>query len=259
MTLSPATAELLESPNVAHGFFGRSGGVSKGMYKDLNCGPGSNDNPLHVIENRSRVAAHFKVPSKGLLSLHQVHSNLVFKVNGPWPDERPQADAMVTKTPGLALSILTADCGSVLFSDPVAQVVGAAHAGWKGAFSGILEETIDAMVGLGATRENINAAIGPTISGLSYEVGPEFYDRFVGHLESNHVYFSPSQKPGHHTFDLPKFIEDRLYRAAIADCTNLSICTYTSEADYFSFRRTTHRKLSDYGRNISVIMLEPVT
>jgi YfiH family protein len=256
MTLNPETHPLITREGIAHGFFGQRGGVSEGIFKSLNCGPGSNDNALSVIENRALIGLHFGVKSNALMSLHQVHSPHVIEVSDPWKGERPQGDAMVTRTPGLALSILTADCGPILFCDASARVIGAAHAGWKGAFGGVLEATIDAMVGLGATRENIYAVIGPTISGRSYEVGSGFYDQFVEAQDDNHRYFSPSSRPGHHYFDLPRFTGDRLGRAAIGGCANLDRCTYIEDEDYFSYRRTTHRDESDYGRNISVIMLE---
>lgn len=254
--LDPIKSEILESSRIAHGFFGRCGGVSRGLFSELNCGPGSGDNDLSIIENRARVAGHFGVDCNHLLSLHQIHSPRVVEVRTPWTtDARPEADAMVTREPGLALSILTADCGPVLFSDPEAGVIGAAHAGWKGAFTGVLDATIDEMIGLGADRARIHACLGPTISGKAYEVGPEFIERFIEKSAGYDEFFRPSERAGHHYFDLPAFIVARLEDLAIGGIENLDLCTCTLEDDYFSYRRATHRKEADYGRNISVIML----
>lgn len=258
MTLPhPITSETLALPGVLHGFFGREGGVSSGVYESLNCGPGSDDHRFNVIENRARVADHFAISSKALLTPYQVHSPNVAVVRTPWDGKRPEADALVTRSTGLALSILTADCGPILFSDPEAGVIGAAHAGWKGAIGGVLEATLDAMIGLGARRERIHAVLGPTISAASYEVGPEFYDRFVGDLASNAIYFSGSGRPKHYQFDLPGFITDRLERAAIGPVSNVARCTYEEGHAFFSWRRTCHRGEADCGRNIAVIVLEP--
>lgn len=255
-TLAPQQSDILKAGGIAHGFFGRRGGVSTDIFSSLNCGPGSGDNKLMVIENRARVAAHFRVKSRDLLSLHQIHSPQVVEVREPWTGARPRADAMVTRQPGLALSILTADCGPVLFCDAEAGVIGAAHAGWKGAFGGVLDATIDEMIGLGAGRARIRAALGPTISGTAYEVGPEFIERFLTHSTTHDKFFAPSQRDGHFFFDLPAFIVGRLNDLAIEQVQNLNLCTYTLEEDFFSFRRTTHRSEADYGRNISVIKLE---
>lgn len=255
--VEPIKSELLESERIAHGFFGRRGGVSRGLFADLNCGQGSSDSALSVIENRARVAGHFGITSSHLLSLHQIHSPRVVEVRAPWSsDARPEADAIVTREPGLALSILTADCGPVLFADPEAGVIGAAHAGWKGAFTDVLDATVDEMIGLGADRARIRASLGPTISGKAYEVGPEFIERFLDKSAGYEEFFQPSGRSGHHTFDLPAFIIARLDDLAIGEVENLDLCTCTLEEDYFSYRRATHRKEADYGRNISVIMLE---
>lgn len=255
-TLAPRHSNILQADGIAHGFFGRRGGVSRDIFSSLNCGPGSGDKALAIIENRSRIAAHFEVKSRELLSLHQVHSPKVIEVRGPWTGTRPQADAMVTRVPGLALSILTADCGPVLFVDVEAGVIGAAHAGWQGAFGGVLDATVDEMIGLGAGRARIRAALGPTISGTAYEVGPEFFGRFRTRSPANEKFFVPSPREGHFFFDLPAFITGRLDDLAIEQIDNLNLCTYDLAEDFFSFRRTTHRGEADYGRNISVIKLE---
>lgn len=253
----PTQSDLLKTRGIAHGFFGRRGGVSSGVYAQLNCGPGSDDNRLSVIENRARVADHFAIPSGHLLSLHQVHSPRVIEVREPWASgARPEADAMVTRQPGLALGILSADCGPVLLCDPEAGVIGAAHAGWKGALGGVLDATVDEMIGLGADRARIRASLGPTISCNAYETGPEFIERFLAQSPAHAQFFRPSGREGHHLFDLPAFITNRLEGLAIHAVQNINLCTCGLEQDYFSWRRTTHRKEADYGRNISVIMLE---
>lgn len=240
---------------VAHGFFSRSGGVSRGIYRGLNVGRGSKDDPGSVEENRRRVAAYFGAGPDRLASLHQVHSADVVTVSAPHVGARPQADGIVTSTPGLIVCVLTADCGPVLFADANAGVVAAAHAGWKGALTGILEETIAAMEAAGARRSNIAAVLGPTISQENYEVGPEFLDRFVEADADNTRWFRPSVQSGHAMFDLDGYIVDRLQRAGVA-AHSLKICTYADEERFFSYRRTTHRGEADYGRQISAIMLE---
>lgn len=257
VNLVPRQSSILHTDIIAHGFFGRRGGVSKDMFSSLNCGPGSADDQLAIIENRARVANHFAVKSTDLLSLHQIHSPRVIEVRDPWrASERPQADAMVTRQSDIALSILTADCGPVLFADTQARVIGAAHAGWKGAFGGVLDATVDEMIGLGANRARIRAALGPTISGAVYEVGPEFIERFLARSAAHEKFFVASERDGHFYFDLPAFIVHRLNNLAIDQVQDLNLCTYTLEEDFFSFRRTTHRAEADYGRNISVIKLE---
>jgi hypothetical protein len=257
ITLEPDHSDILKSRGIAHGFFGRRSGVSKDIFTSLNCGPGSGDHRFCIIENRARIADHFSIKSGALLSLSQIHSPQVLEVHQPWAsDARPQADAMVTKEPGLAISILTADCGPVLFADPAAGVIGAAHAGWKGAFGGVLEATVDEMIGLGAARANICAALGPTISSQAYEVGPEFVERFLARSSTCEIFFAPSTREGHAYFDLPAFIMARLEDLAIGQTRDLGLCTYTFEDAFFSYRRTTHRSETHYGRNISVIKLE---
>jgi len=248
-------AANLVSPAIAHCFLGRQGGVSQGIFASLNCGPGSGDERANVIENRRRVA---KTLSSGttLLTLYQIHSPEVVTVTTPWNiGEGPQADAMVTTVPGIALGILTADCAPVLFADSEADVIGAAHAGWKGALGGVTDATIAAMEALGAKRDRIAAAIGPCISQQNYEVGPEFRDRFAEVDSRNTRFFVPSDRAHHFRFDLEGYVAERLAVAEIGGIERLSTCTYASEVDYFSFRRATHRKEQDYGRQVSAIVL----
>jgi len=240
---------------VRHGFFTRRGGVSTGIYAGLNVGQGSDDSPESVAENRRRVAADLGVSDAALVSLWQVHSPDVLTVSAPFAGERPKADAMVTDRPGLALGVLTADCGPVLFADAAAGVIGAAHAGWKGAFTGVLENTVAAMTKLGARPERIVAVLGPSIGPANYEVGPEFVERFVAVDAGNGVYFQPSERPGHAMFDLNAYTLERLRGTGIS-AEHLARCTYEEEDLFYSYRRTTHRNEPDYGRQISAIVLE---
>lgn len=251
--ISPMLADSTKA-GIRHGFFTRKGGVSEGIYQGLNTGLGSNDELERVVENRARVSRWFDADPGRLETVHQIHSNIAVTVSEPLNGHRPEADALVTAVPGLVLGILTADCGPVLFCDPVNRVVGAAHAGWKGALYGVLESTIEAMEALGAERKHIKASLGPSISGRNYEVGPEFVDRFVTHDPAYGRYFSASTKPGHAMFDLQGLTLMRLEKAGIeAEC--LGICTYEDEDGYFSYRRTTHRGEPDYGRQISAIAI----
>lgn len=252
MTLEILTSDLLSG--VRHGFFTRRGGASSGIYAGLNCGPGSSDQREAVGLNRSRVAQAMNVAPAALLSLHQVHSARVVLVEGEGWIERPQADAMVTVTPGLALGVLTADCAPVLFADAAAGVVGAAHAGWRGAFDGVLEETVAAMVGLGARSGHIHAAVGPTISQRAYEVGPEFFDTFLSEDIEYERFFSGGHGDRMH-FDLPGFALHRLRAAGVGHAEWNGHCTYSNPALFFSFRRSVHEKQADYGRLISTIRL----
>ncbi len=254
----PLRSSLLEKANaqgIRHGFFTRTGGVSEGIYRGLNIGTGSNDNPGHVRENRRRVAEWMGVEPNRLLTAHQVHSPDVVVAREPFSGERPKADAIVTDRPGLAIGASTADCGPVLFADAQAHVIGAAHAGWKGAFTGVLENTIAAMESLGARRDRIVAVLGPSIGPQNYEVGPEFVARFVGADPGNATYFSPSAKPGHALFDLNRYTVERLKRAGV-DAHALGRCTYADEDLFYSYRRGTHRGEPDYGRHVSSICLE---
>ncbi|MDM9628816.1 peptidoglycan editing factor PgeF [Rhizobium sp. S152] len=239
---------------IMHGYFTREGGVSDGIYRGLNVGLGSNDDREKVSENRRRVANWFDLPVERLATVHQVHSPDAIVVDGSYDGTRPPADALVTATPGIALGVLAADCGPILFADPENRVIGAAHAGWKGALTGVLENTIEAMEGLGARRETIVACLGPSISQASYEVGPEFVERFLGEDPSYKRYFVASAKPGHAMFDLPALTVARL-RAAGVRAESLGVCTYPDSERFFSYRRTTHNQEPDYGRQISAIAI----
>jgi hypothetical protein len=245
-------AEALKLPGIAHGFFATEGGVSEGIYASLNCGPGSKDLPEAVSENRRRVAQALGATS--LVSLSQIHSAAVHILSGV-EESRLEGDAMVTATPGLALGILTADCAPVLLADPQARVVGAAHAGWKGAHGGVLETAIEAMEKLGAARGRITAAIGPCISQQNYEVGWEFRDKFLELGLRNRRFFTLSDKEGHYRFDLEGYAAHRLTAAGVGKVEKLGVCTYPPENGFFSFRRTTHAGEPDYGRQISAIVL----
>jgi YfiH family protein len=247
-------AAELEAPGVRHGFFTRQGGVSTGLYASLNGGVGSKDDPRAVAENRCRMALHLGVEPWHLLVPYQIHSADALIVERPF-DERPRCDGLVTATRGLALGVTGADCGIALFVEPQAQVIGAAHAGWKGAFTGILEATLTQMEKLGAERGKIVAVLGPTIGPESYEVGPEFVERFVQSSSALKGFFKPSPRDGHAFFDLPGFIGWRLQNAGVASFTNLALDTYADEARFFSYRRCTHRREPDYGRQIAAIAL----
>ena len=238
---------------VPHGFLGRRGGVSTGVCAGLNVGLGSNDDPAAVRENR-RLAVEAVAPGARLVTLHQVHSATAIAA-GDWTDDaRPHADALVTDRPGLALGILTADCTPVLFADERAGVVGAAHAGWKGAIGGIVAAAVEAMEGLGADRANIVAAVGPTIAKKSYEVDETFFRRFVEDDEANERFFSDG-KPGRHQFDLEGFVVSRLAAAGLTRIEALGLDTYSDPERFYSYRRATHRAEPDYGRQISLIAL----
>lgn len=246
---------------IAHGFFGRQGGVSGGIYASLNCGQGSDDDPSHVAENRARVAAEIGVASEKLLPLYQIHSDKCVRVDDLWSDdEKPRADASVTDKAGVALSILTADCTPVLFHGRKVDgspVIGAAHAGWRGAFGGVLESTIAAMVDLGAGQASIQAAIGPSIRQASYEVDAGFYQNFIGADAAHARFFIASEKAGHHMFDLAGYCAMRLRNAGAVQIYDLDMDTYALEDDFFSYRRKTHRGEPDYGRQISAIVIQP--
>jgi YfiH family protein len=243
---------------IRHGFFTREGGHSSGLYASLNCGLGSGDDKTLVRRNRALVADRLGVAADRLLTVWQCHSADAMTVSAPWEtDKPPEADAMVTATPGLAIGVLTADCTPVLFADPQARVVGAAHAGWKGALSGILEATLAAMEQLGAARDRVAAVIGPTISQANYETGPEFIDQFLKRDMASRRFFTPSERANHNQFDLPGYVAHRLTAAGCGAVNDLKLCTYAEEAQFFSFRRTTHRREADYGRQISAIALTP--
>ncbi|MBB3315839.1 hypothetical protein FHT77_001704 [Rhizobium sp. BK181] len=259
-TPAPIQSALLKEATgdaILHGYFTRQGGVSDGIYRGLNVGLGSNDERVKVQENRRRVANWFELPVERLATVHQVHSPDVVIVDKDYDGARPAADALVTATPGIALGVLAADCGPILFADPQNGVIGAAHAGWKGALTGVLENTIDAMVQLGAKRDAIVACLGPSISQASYEVGPEFVERFVVQDPLYERYFEPSEKPGHAMFDLQALTIDRL-RATGVRAESLGLCTYPDAERFFSYRRTTHNREPDYGRQISAIAIREI-
>ncbi len=248
-------SELGRLDGIGHGFFTRQGGVSAGIYASLNCGLGSNDDPAHVTENRRRVAAGLGVDAGNLASVYQVHGVAVAEVETPWaPGNGPRADAMVTRRRGVALGILTADCTPVLFADLEAGVIGAAHAGWKGAKAGVVDQAVAAMVRLGAKQANIVAAVGPTIGSASYEVGEAFRDSFVGDIPEAAAFFTtPSGGKPH--FDLPGFVVSRLTRLGLAAVDRIDADTCAEPDRFFSYRRTCHAGEPDYGRQLSAIAL----
>lgn len=251
MTLEIITADILGP--VRHGFFTRLGGASSGVFQGLNCGFGSSDQHEAVSVNRTRVAEAMDVDTDHLVAVHQVHSADVLSVDAPLT-EQPKVDAVVTATPGLALTILTADCQPVLFSDPVNGVIGAAHAGWKGALNGILESTVSAMEALGASAQNIQAVIGPTISQRAYEVGPEFFEQFMDE-DVEYGRFFGNGEGDRMLFDLPGFGLYRLRQAGVGAAEWTRHCTYSDAERFYSYRRTTHLKEADYGRLIAAIKL----
>jgi polyphenol oxidase len=243
-------------PGLRHAFFTREGGVSEGIYAALNGGLGSKDDPERVRENRRRIAEHMGVTPQQFLSVHQVHSPDAVVATASWDSTtRPKADAIVTRSSALAISVTAADCGPVLFVDPNARVIGAAHAGWKGALTGIVESTIDAMEKLGAERSAMVAAIGPLIRQPSYEVGGEFVERFLDDDADNAMYFIPSRRDGHAMFNLGGYIRMRLENAGVRMIDDLGVDTYSDER-FFSYRRSVHRKEPDYGRHVHAIALE---
>ncbi len=252
MTVEPIRAGTLEG--VPHGFLGRKGGVSRGVCAGLNVGLGSGDEREAIQENR-RLAVEAVAPGARLVTVHQVHSPTAIAVTGPFPDDaRPHADALVTDRPGLALGILTADCTPVLFAEPKAGVVGAAHAGWKGALGGVIAATVEAMEALGAGRDNIAAAVGPTIGRKSYEVDDAFFRRFADADAANEHFFSAGRE-GHHRFDLEGYVVSRLADAGVTRIEALGLDTYSNPDLFYSYRRATHRGEPDYGRQISLIAL----
>lgn len=242
-----------------HGFFGRRGGASSGLFSSLNCGPGSGDDLAAVAENRARAARALSRTPDDLLTLHQIHSDICLTVEGPWPDgQRPQADALVTDRPGLLLGVLTADCAPVLFfgrRGDGAPVAGAAHAGWAGALKGVLENTVEAMEALGAAPGRIQAAIGPCIGQESYEVKEEFSVPFIAQDPANSVFFVPGAAPGRLMFDLPAYCAYRLALLGVPLVSTAGIDTCAGEGDYFSFRRSTLRAEGGYGRQLSAITI----
>ncbi len=251
------SALLTAIPNIRHGFFTREHGHSTGVYASLNCGFGSRDDADAVQKNRENVAARMGVGADRLVSVWQSHSPNVMMVEAAWdPFSPPEADAMVTGRPGIALGVLSADCTPILFADRAGTRIGVAHAGWKGALGGILEASVAAFDSQGAPAGELCAAIGPTIGQANYEVGPEFLDRFLAQDQANARFFTASPRSGHHCFDLPGYVKKKLEGLGIAAIENLGLCTYADEARFFSYRRSTHRGEPDYGRLISTIVLE---
>lgn len=255
--LTPLTCPTLSAqPNIAHGFFTRNGGVSEGVYASLNCAYGTGDMPENVGENMRRIT-HALSAAKGLARAHQIHSATAIITDKPWPhDARPQADAVITNTLGLAVGITTADCLPILLADPKARVIAAAHAGWKGALAGIIEATLDAMHKLGATLPNITATIGPAITQGSYEVGSEFRDRFLKDDEANQLYFIHGARAGHYLFDLKAYAKERLKACGLTHINVLAHDTCLEENGFFSYRRTTLRGETAYGCQMSAIAME---
>jgi polyphenol oxidase len=253
----------VEAPGLAgltgirHAFFTRGGGVSPGVYASLNAGVGSNDDPRNVAANRARMAASLGVAPEQFLTCYQIHSPDVVVADAPWSAQaRPRADAIVTSRPGLAIGVSTADCGPVLFAEPQAGIVGAAHAGWRGALAGVTDATVAAMERLGAARERIVAAIGPMIRQPNYEVGPDLMDRFIDADPANRRFFAPAAREGHFMFDLAGYVAARLAAAGIGAVEDLGACTYADPAQFYSYRRMTHRGEADYGRHVNAIVLE---
>jgi YfiH family protein len=246
---------LGQAADINHGFFTRQGGVSTGIYASLNCGVGSSDNPALTLENRARVQK--TLGAKALVTLYQIHSPTIVTVTSAWKRPgAPRADGMVTALPGIALGILTADCGPVLLADPERRIIGAAHAGWKGALGGICRNVTDAMCAIGAKRENIIAATGPSIAQKSYEVGPELRAAFTARSADFGQFFKPSERDGFFMFDLEGFVAAELEAAGVGRVDRLSRDTYAETDLFFSYRRTTHMDEPDYGRQISAIMLK---
>jgi YfiH family protein len=255
MSAQRIECELLADDGVAHGFFTRQGGVSTGVYASLNGGRGSRDEPAAVAQNLALMAGALGVAPQNFLVPYLTHSPDCVIVDAPFGDDRPKCDALVTKTRGLALGVTGADCGILLFSDPGAGVIGAAHAGWKGAFTGVLESTLQAMEQIGASRPAIRVVLGPTIAQSSYEVGPEFRDRFLEQNARGARFFGVSDKPGHFMFDLPAYIGARLRAEGVGEFRNLALDTYADEARFYSYRRSVHRGEPDYGRLVAAIAL----
>lgn len=254
---APSLAGL---PGIRHGFFTRRGGVSEGIYASLNGGVGSRDDIANVEQNRARMADALGIAPAALVACWQVHSPDAVILETPWTrDDAPKADAVVTAVQGLGATVTIADCGPVLFADPVARVVGAAHAGWKGAFGGVIENTLSAMERLGARRGDMRAVIGPLIRQESYEVGEDFLARFLAADRAFARFFKAAERPGHALFDLPGFIAHRLREAGMEHIEDLGLDTYADEARFFSYRRSTHRQEPDYGRLVAAIALAPAT
>jgi len=258
MTLTVLQADDLKAlSKVSHAFLGRTGGVSTGIYESLNCGQHSHDDRASVEENRRRVAAYFGITAENLVSCKQIHCPKVVTVTEPWTHEtRPEADAMVTNNPGIALGVLTADCVPVLFVDDQAAVIGAAHAGWRGAIGGVLENTVETMKALGANPRTMRAAIGPCIGPNSYEVGPEFPAPFLAEDPLNQKFFGAAARIGHYMFDLPGYVAAKLRKLGLGSVAPSPADTCNDDARFFSYRRNTLRGEKRVASGISVIMLK---
>lgn len=247
---------------VFHGFFSRRGGVSKGIYAALNCAPGSGDSPKNIAKNREIVAEISGCAAQNFLGLYQCHSSECVTVQKPWPlDRRPKGDAMVTDVPGVALGILTADCAPVLFHGQKADgvpVIGAAHAGWGGALKGVLENTVQAIIDLGASLQTIRAVIGPCIAQVSYEVKEDFALPFYEQDEDSEKFFKAASRVGHLVFDLAGYCAFRLAKTGVQNVSIMDMDTYLHEEAFFSYRRTTHRNEKDYGRQVSVVIINDI-
>lgn len=249
-------ASLARLDGIRHGYFTRAGGVSDGIYSSLNGGVGSKDDARRVGENRARMARALKAEPAKFVTCFQIHSPDVVVAERPWtPEARPKADAIVTRVPGLAIGVSTADCGPLLFADEAAGVIGAAHAGWRGAFTGVIENTVAAMEKLGADRGRIRAALGPVIRKQNYEVSQSFVDEFLRADEAHARFFSAAMRQGHAMFDLPAFVSVRIEQSGIGYFEDLGLCTYADEERFYSYRRSVHRAEPDYGRHVNAIVL----
>ena len=248
---------LLDLPGIQHGFFTRRGGVSVFPYDTLNVGLGSKDAAAAVAENRRRVAAAFDRPADHLLSLYQIHSNIALAVDGPWADTgaRPEADGLVTTTPGMIVSALSADCAPLLFADPENAVVASCHAGWKGALYGIIENTLEAMLAKGADLATMRCVVGPCIAQASYEVGADYADTFAAADPDSPAFFAPAAAADKRMFDLPGYCLMRLKRAGVTQCAATGHDTCADDDLFFSNRRNFKQGVPDYGRLVSAIML----
>ncbi len=256
MTAFLQASNLAQLPGIEHAFFTRRGGVSKDVYDSLNCGLGSKDERARVLQNRAYVAGVMNVPASRLVTLYQAHTIECLVVDKPFSEPPSHADALVTRTPHLCLGISTADCTPIFLADPQARVIGAVHAGWRGAIAGILPATIEKMCGQGAKAENIVAAIGPVIRQASYEVGQDVILACTTRDKTYERFFKPAQKSGHAMFDLPGLVAAELQKAGVTNIEDLKRDTYTEEDLFFSYRRMTHRSEPDYGRHLHAIVLE---
>lgn len=257
MSLLPViTSPLLDLPGVRHAFFTRKGGVSKGIYDSLNVGKGSGDEAADVTENRARTAAHFGLTPEALSTCYQIHSPTVLVTDAPFGEDRPEADGVATKAPGVICGALAADCAPILLADPKARVIASAHAGWKGALAGVAESAVARMVDLGATPADIVAVVGPCIARASYEVGLEFRDAFVAKDAAYDAFFAPGETAEKRMFDLPGFVLSRLRAAGVETCAWIGHDTCAEEDLFFSNRRAFKRGEKDFGRLLSAIVLD---